>query len=97
MHVAASVVDVLAHDAVRSVLDGADDAALSASVAKLCATEQLVTVSISALQLHGHSGYEDGPVSRTLADGLGMLIAGGTSDIQRKHIFAQLQHLRGLR
>jgi alkylation response protein AidB-like acyl-CoA dehydrogenase len=97
MHVASSVVDALARDAVRSVLDGAHDAALTASVAKLCATEQLVTVSISALQLHGHSGYEDGPVSRTLADGLGTLIAGGTSDIQRKHIFAQLRHLRGLR
>jgi alkylation response protein AidB-like acyl-CoA dehydrogenase len=97
MHVASSVVDVLARDAVRSVLEGDDDAALNASVAKLCATEQLVTVSISALQLHGHSGYEDGPVSRTLADGLGTLIAGGTSDIQRKHSFAQLQHLRGLR
>jgi isovaleryl-CoA dehydrogenase len=66
-------------------------------VAKLYATEQLVSASISALQLHGHSGYEDGRVSRTLADGLGTLIAGGTSDIQRKHIFAQLQHLRGLR
>lgn len=96
MYVASTVVGGLARDAVRAVLEGADDAALSASVAKLYATEQLVTASISALQLHGHSGYEDGRVSRTLADGLGTLIAGGTSDIQRKHIFAQLQHLRGL-
>jgi alkylation response protein AidB-like acyl-CoA dehydrogenase len=96
MYVASSVVGGLAHDAVRAVLRGADDAALTASVAKLYATEQLVAASISALQLHGHSGYEDGRVSRTMADGLGTLIAGGTSDIQRKHIFAQLQHLRGL-
>jgi alkylation response protein AidB-like acyl-CoA dehydrogenase len=97
MFVASTVVGGVARDAVRAVLDGAGDAALSASVAKLYATEQLVSASISALQLHGHSGYEDGRVSRTLADGLGTLIAGGTSDIQRKHIFAQLQHLRGLR
>jgi isovaleryl-CoA dehydrogenase len=96
MYVASSVVGGLAHDAVRAVLRGADDAALTASVAKLYATEQLVAASISALQLHGHGGYEDGRVSRTVADGLGTLIAGGTSDIQRKHIFAQLQHLRGL-
>jgi isovaleryl-CoA dehydrogenase len=96
MYVASTVVSGLARDAVRAVLEGADDAALSASVAKLYATEQLVAASVSALQLHGHSGYEDGRVSRTLADGLGTLIAGGTSDIQRKHIFAQLQHLRGL-
>jgi alkylation response protein AidB-like acyl-CoA dehydrogenase len=97
MYVASTVVSGVARDAVRAVLQGADDAALSASVAKLYATEQLVATSISALQLHGHSGYEDGRVSRTVADGLGTLIAGGTSDIQRKHIFAQLQHLRGLR
>jgi alkylation response protein AidB-like acyl-CoA dehydrogenase len=96
MYVAATVVSGIARDAVRAVLQGADDAALSASVAKLYATEQLVTASVSALQLHGHGGYEDGRVSRTLADGLGTLIAGGTSDIQRKHIFAQLQQLRGL-
>jgi isovaleryl-CoA dehydrogenase len=96
MYVASTVVGGLARNAVRAVLEGADDAALSASVAKLYATEQLVETSVSALQLHGHSGYEDGRVSRTLADGLGTLIAGGTSDIQRKHIFAQLQHLRGL-
>ena len=96
MYVASAVVSGVARDAVRAVLLGADDAALSASVAKLYATEQLVATSISALQLHGHSGYEDGRVSRTVADGLGTLIAGGTSDIQRKHIFAQLQHLRGL-
>jgi alkylation response protein AidB-like acyl-CoA dehydrogenase len=96
MYVASTVVGGVAREAVRAVLHDDGDAALSASVAKLYATEQLVTQSISALQLHGHGGYEDGRVSRTLADGLGTLIAGGTSDIQRKHIFAQLQHLRGL-
>jgi len=96
MYVASTVVGGVAREAVRAVLHDDGDAALSASVAKLYATEQLVAASISALQLHGHGGYEDGRVSRTVADSLGTLIAGGTSDIQRKHIFAQLQHLRGL-
>jgi alkylation response protein AidB-like acyl-CoA dehydrogenase len=60
------------------------------STAKLVGSEALVAGAMDAMQLFGHLGYEAGFVSRSVTDALGTLIAGGTSDMQRKNIFTQL-------
>jgi alkylation response protein AidB-like acyl-CoA dehydrogenase len=60
------------------------------SMAKLVGSEALVAGAMDAMQLFGHLGYMAGFVSRSVNDALGTLIAGGTSDIQRKNIFTQL-------
>jgi alkylation response protein AidB-like acyl-CoA dehydrogenase len=71
------------------------DAALMSSTAKLVGSEALAAAAIDAMQVHGHEGYVDGRHSRSVRDALGTLIAGGTSDIQRKNIFTQLVKARG--
>jgi alkylation response protein AidB-like acyl-CoA dehydrogenase len=45
------------------------------------------------MQIFGHAGYEVSRHSRNVQDALGTLIAGGTSDIQRKNIFTQMVKL----
>jgi len=66
------------------------DAALMSSAAKLTGSESLAAAALDAMQVFGHAGYEEGDVSRAVRDSLGTLIAGGTSDIQRKNIFTQM-------
>ncbi len=53
-------------------------------------TESLCRATQHAQAIHGHAGYEDGVISRAVADALGTRIAGGTLEAQKKTIF---QHL----
>lgn len=70
------------------------DANLRCSMAKLVGTEGLVAATRNAMCLLGHRGYMDGVVSRAVHDALGTLIAGGTSEMQRKNILNQMLKLR---
>lgn len=95
MYLAGVLAHHLARGAIRAVVSGTADAPLLASAAKLAGTEHLVAAATSAMHIHGHAGFADGDISRTLVDSLGTLIAGGSSDIQRKHIFTQLRNRPG--
>jgi alkylation response protein AidB-like acyl-CoA dehydrogenase len=85
----------VSYAALASLLADDPDAALMSSTSKLVGSEALAAAAIDVMQVHGHQGYEDGWQSRSVRDALGTLIAGGTSDIQRKNIFTQLLKLRG--
>lgn len=80
----------LSYAALHQVVSDGPDVALMSSAAKLVGSEGLAAGAVDAMQVFGHLGYEAGFVSRSVADALGTLIAGGTSDIQRKNIFTQL-------
>ncbi|MFF8600010.1 acyl-CoA dehydrogenase family protein [Streptomyces sp. NPDC015232] len=66
------------------------EASLRCSVAKLIGSEGLVEAAENLMRLQGHTGYMRGDVSRDLQDALGTLIAGGTSEMQRKNILNQM-------
>ena len=80
----------LSYAALAHVLDEDPAANLMSSAAKLVGSEGLASAAVDAMQVFGHTGYETGTASRNVRDALGTLIAGGTSDIQRKNIFTQL-------
>ncbi len=65
-------------------------ASLRCSVAKLVGSEGLVEAAQDLMRLHGHTGYMRGPLTRIVQDALGTLIAGGTSEMQRKNILNQM-------
>jgi alkylation response protein AidB-like acyl-CoA dehydrogenase len=85
----------VSYAALARLLADHPEAGLMSSTAKLVGSEALATAALDVMQVHGHQGYEDGWQSRGVRDALGTLIAGGTSDIQRKNIFTQLVKLRG--
>lgn len=68
-------------------------ASMLGSVAKLVGSEALSQSTQNAMRLFGHLGYMDGPITRAVRDALGTLIAGGTTEIQRKNIFNQMVRL----
>jgi alkylation response protein AidB-like acyl-CoA dehydrogenase len=72
-------------------------ASLLCSVAKLVGSEGLVESAQNLMRLQGHLGYLRGEVTRDLRDALGTLIAGGTSEMQRKNILNQMLAQRGSR
>lgn len=80
----------LSYAALDRLVNGDPQAQIMCSTAKLVGSEALVAGAMDAMQLFGHLGYEAGFVSRSVTDALGTLIAGGTSDMQRKNIFTQL-------
>jgi alkylation response protein AidB-like acyl-CoA dehydrogenase len=80
----------LSYAALDKLINGDPQAQVMCSTAKLVGSEALVAGAMDAMQLFGHLGYEAGFVSRSVSDALGTLIAGGTSDMQRKNIFTQL-------
>lgn len=65
-------------------------ASLLCSVAKLVGSEGLVESAQNLMRLQGHLGYMRGQATRDLRDALGTLIAGGTSEMQRKNILNQM-------
>lgn len=68
------------------------DRALTASVAKLAASEMINRVTSAAVQIHGGAGYvTDYPVERYYRDARVYAIGGGTSEIQREIIARRLQ------
>lgn len=80
--------------AIERVLSGDPAGPMTASLAKLHASEALVEVAQHAMAVLAHRAYVNGPISRVLADSLGGRIGGGTPEMQRKNIFNQLVKLR---
>jgi len=83
----------VSYAALDKLLRDDPEASMFCSMAKLIGTEGLFTSAQHFVQLHGHTGYMLGDITRVLCDATGTRIAGGTSDIQRKNIFHQLQKL----
>jgi len=63
----------------------------SCSIAKLAAANDLTRSALDLLALHGSDGYRNGSVSTFVADALAMISAGGTEEMHRKNVFAQMQ------
>jgi len=84
----------VSYAALAALMEQRPDAALLSSTAKLIGSESLAAAALDVMQIFGHAGYEVGRHTRNVQDALGTLIAGGTSDIQRKNIFTQLVKLR---
>ncbi|MER5980639.1 acyl-CoA dehydrogenase [Streptomyces sp. NPDC001857] len=66
------------------------EASLRCSVAKFTGSEGLVEAATDLMRLHGHYGYMRGRYTRLVQDALGTLIAGGTTEMQRKNILNQM-------
>lgn len=75
---------------IDALVAGDDQASLRCSVAKLVGSEGLVDAAQNLMRLQGHAGYMRGPLTRVVQDALGTLIAGGTSEMQRKNILNQM-------
>lgn len=85
----------LSYAALDKLLRNDPEASLMCSVAKLVGTEGLFLTLQHCIQLYGHTGYMVGDITRMFCDATGTRIAGGTSDIQRKNVFHQMQKLYG--
>jgi isovaleryl-CoA dehydrogenase len=85
----------VSYAALDRLMTNHSDATRMGSTAKLVGSEALAAAALDTMQVHGHEGYVDGPQSRSVRDALGTLLAGGTSDIQRKNIFTQLVKTQG--
>ncbi|SCD39726.1 Acyl-CoA dehydrogenase [Streptomyces sp. BpilaLS-43] len=75
---------------IDALVAGDPEASLRCSVAKLVGSEGLVEAAQNLMRLHGHAGYMRGAQTRIVQDALGTLIAGGTSEMQRKNILNQM-------
>ena len=81
----------LIYRAASSAVDGKYPLGLDISVAKLFANEMGIRVTHRACDLHGALGYtKDKPVERLLRDALLLPVAGGTVNILRNTIAAEL-------
>jgi len=92
--IAVGVSLALGYSALEKIDANDPEAVLSASAAKLVATESLVAAAEHLMVIHGHKGYMAGPISELVSDAFGTRIAGGTSDIQRVAIYEQMIRLR---
>lgn len=79
--------------ALDALVAGDREASLLCSTAKLLGSEGLVASTRHLMCILGHRAYMEGPVSRAIRDALGTLIAGGTTEMQRKNIFNQMVQL----
>jgi alkylation response protein AidB-like acyl-CoA dehydrogenase len=95
MRIAIETSRTLAYRALDELVNERAGASMLCSMAKLVGTEQLFRSAQDFVMVHGHGGYMAGEVSQVLCDTAGTRIAGGTSDIQRKNIFSQIQRLHG--
>lgn len=73
-----------------ALVDHDPQASLRCSTAKLVGSEGLAEAAQHLMRLEGHVGYMRGRTTRDLQDALGTLIAGGTSEMQRKNILNQM-------
>ena len=83
----------VSYAALGALMEEQPEAGLMSSTAKLVGSESLAAAALDVMQIFGHAGYEVSRHSRNVQDALGTLIAGGTSDIQRKNIFTQMVKL----
>lgn len=63
---------------------------MTSSIAKKLGAEAVIQTVQDSMRLCGHSGYEIGEVSKLLSDAQGLVIAGGTIEMQKKNIYPQL-------
>lgn len=90
MHARLEAARLLVYRAASETVDGYPDK-MSAAIAKLSASEAAVDVTNDALQLHGASGYScDLPLERMVRDARMFTIGGGTVEMQRNLIGAEL-------
>ncbi|WP_309477090.1 acyl-CoA dehydrogenase family protein [Trinickia acidisoli] len=75
-------------------LHGDPDALESCSIAKITAAQDLTQSAIDLLALHGSDGYRYGALSTFVTDALAMVSAGGTEEMHRRNVFAQMQRRR---
>ncbi|MET8680901.1 acyl-CoA dehydrogenase family protein [Streptomyces sp. NPDC004647] len=75
---------------IDALVDRDAEASLRCSVAKLVGSEGLVEAAQNLMRLRGHIGYMRGHISQDMQDALGTLIAGGTTEMQRKNILNQM-------
>ncbi|TAM52272.1 MAG: acyl-CoA dehydrogenase [Paraburkholderia sp.] len=66
----------------------------SCSIAKIVAAQDLTQSALDLLAIHGSDGYRSGALSTFVADALAMISAGGTEEMHRKNVFAQMQRNR---
>jgi butyryl-CoA dehydrogenase len=91
MHVDVEAARTLIYRAATNAIEGKYPQALDISIAKLFANEMGVRVVHRAADLHGAAGYtKDLPIERLLRDVLVMPSAGGTLNILRNTIAAEL-------
>lgn len=84
----------MALGALGQLLSNDSQALESCSIAKMTAAHDLTQSALDLLALHGSDGYRSGSVSTFVADALAMISAGGTEDMHRKNVFAQMQRHR---
>jgi isovaleryl-CoA dehydrogenase len=77
--------------ALDQLLAGHPEALANCSIAKLSAARDLSQSALDLLALYGSTGYRSGPLATFVADALGMISAGGTEEMHRRNIFAQMQ------
>lgn len=78
--------EAISRRALRSLDTQSGDAQELCSVAKFVGTEQMVKTTQDIMRIYGHGGFEDSPIAQAVRDALGTVIAGGTSEMQRKNI-----------
>lgn len=79
-------VEAISRRALQALDERADDAAELCSVAKFVGTELMVRTTQDLMRVRGHAGFEESAVSQAVRDALGTVIAGGTSEMQRKNV-----------
>ena len=90
MHIHLSAARKLVYGAATSGTDGYPDK-LEAAVAKVHAAETAIDVTNRALQLFGAAGYScDLPIERMVRDARMFTIGGGTAQVQRNLIAAEV-------
>ena len=84
----------MALGALGQLLSNDPQALESCSIAKMTAAQDLTQSALDLLALHGSDGYRSGSVATFVADALAMISAGGTEEMHRKNVFAQMQRHR---
>ncbi|NIJ14281.1 alkylation response protein AidB-like acyl-CoA dehydrogenase [Saccharomonospora amisosensis] len=78
--------EAVSRRALRALDERAADAQELCSVAKFVGTELMVKTTQDLMRVYGHAGFEESAASRAVRDALGTVIAGGTSEMQRKNV-----------
>jgi alkylation response protein AidB-like acyl-CoA dehydrogenase len=95
MAVKVDAMRLLIYRAASSVMQNSPEAPRHAAIAKTYTNEAAFEVTNAALQIHGGYGYsQDFPLERMLRDVRAFQIAGGTTQILRNTIAAQLLNRR---
>lgn len=80
--------------ALGQLFSGQPEALERCSIAKMTAAQDLTQSALDLMAIHGSDGYRSGMLSGFVADALAMISAGGTEEMHRKNVFAQMQRHR---